>query len=193
MLPEYIVYLAVIIQLCGVAYYIKGMVYGVTKPNLVSWVVWALAPFIAVWLQLKAGAGLAVLPVFMAGFNPVLVILTAIIIKKGYWKITTFDLFCGLFSLLALLFWILTKNLSISVLFAILSDGLASLPTIKKAWLYPETETSMAYTAGLSANVIGLLIIKNWIFPVYFSGVYFIIINIIIIFAIYRRKILKFI
>ena len=149
-----------------------------------------LAPFIGVYFQLKAGAGISVLPVFIAGFGPLLVLIFSLFRKNGYWKITTFDLTCGLFSLLALAIYIFTHNLGVSIAFAILSDALAAVPTIVKSWKFPHTETALLYLTGVVNNIIGLLIIKNWTFSIYSFGVYFIIVNLIIVFAIYRKKML---
>lgn len=191
MLLEKIAYITVLIQLIGVSFYIRDMFRGTTKPNLVSWTVWALAPLIGSWLSVKAGAGLSVLPVFMAGFNPILVIIIALIVKKGYWKITSLDIICGILALFALVIWIFTRNFSLSIMFAILSDFLASIPTLIKSWKFPETETSSAYVGGIIANILGLFIITNWTFPIYSLGVYFIAMNLLIVFAIYRKKIFK--
>lgn len=188
MIPELIGYIAVIIQLIGISFYIRDMFRGTTKPNLVTWFVWALAPLIGSWLEWQAGARFSILPVFMAGFNPILVIIIALVIKKGYWKITKFDVVCGVLAIAALILWFLTKNLSISVLFAILSDALASVPTLFKSWTNPETETSTAYLGGIIANILGLLIIKKWSFPTYSLGIYFILMNALIVFCIYRKK-----
>jgi hypothetical protein len=189
---ELIAFIAVIIQLIGVSFYIRDMLRGKTKPNLVTWFIWALAPLIGSWLQWKAGARFSILPVFMAGFNPVLVIIIALLIKEGYWKIKTFDVVCGALAIFALILWLITKNLSLSVLFAILSDGLASIPTLSKSWTNPETETFTAYLGGIIANILGLFLITNWIFPIYSLGVYFILMNTLIIAFIYRKKLAIF-
>jgi len=186
-----IAYISVIIQLIGVSFYIRGMIKGTTKPNRVSWAVWALAPLIGVWLQWKAGAGLSLLPVFMSGFNPLLVLIASFIIKQGYWKITKFDVVCGMTAVFALVLWLITKSLGLSILFAILSDFLASLPTLKKVWFYPETETSTAYTGGLIANILGLFMITEWSFSIYSFGIYMVAINLVIVVLIYRKRIFK--
>ena len=167
------------------------MLRGKTKPNLVTWFIWALAPMIGSWLQWQAGARLSILPVFMAGFNPVLVIIIALWIKTGYWKIKIFDIVCGVSAVFALVLWVITRNLSISVLFAILSDALASVPTLIKSWKFPETETYTAYLGGIIANLLGLLIIKNWIFSIYSLGIYFVLMNTTIIFFIFRKTMFK--
>lgn len=188
MLPEQIIYIGVLLNLIGEFFYLRSMSLGHAKPNLVSWFIWMLAPFIGVFFQLKAGAGLSVLPVFMMGFGPFLVIIYSLILKNGFWKITFFDLMCGFLSLSSLMFYIFTHNLEISILFVILSDGLAAIPTIVKSWKFPETENSTLYILGILNNIIGLLIIKDWSFSVYSLGVYFVIINVVIAFCIIRKR-----
>ena len=75
MLPEKIIYIGVAINLFYSLWYIKSIIYNSTRPNLVSWFIWMLAPFVGVFLQIKAGAGLSFLGTFMSGFGPFLVII----------------------------------------------------------------------------------------------------------------------
>jgi len=191
MLPENIIFVAVFLNLIGQLLYIKSITKGHAKPNLVSWSIWMLAPFIAVFFQLKAGAGLSVLPVFMAGFGPLIIITAALITKNALWKINSFDLICGVFSLTALLLYILTHNLGISIFFAILSDALAFIPTFVKSWKYPESESVAGYSWCVISNTIGLLIIKDWSFTIYSFGVYLVVFNIAEVIILYRNKIFK--
>ncbi|MFA6520237.1 MAG: hypothetical protein WCT44_01365 [Candidatus Paceibacterota bacterium] len=192
MISEQFAYIAIFTSLLGASLYIKDIFFGKTRPNFVSWFMWMLAPFIGAFLQVKAGAGfVASLPVFMAGFVPFLVLIGALIKRNAYWEITFFDVACGIFSMLALFLWILTKNTTLSVIFAILADGLAVIPTLVKSWHFPETETGMTYLPGVINNIIGLLIIQNWIFSIYSLYIYFIIANLAIMICIYRKKIIN--
>ncbi len=124
----------------------------------------------------------------MAGFVPFLVLIAALIKKNAYWKLTSFDVACGVFSVIALLLWISTKNTVLSVTFAILADGLAAVPTLIKAWKFPETETGITYLPGVINNTIGLLIAQNWIFSIYSLYIYFVVTNLAILFCVYRKK-----
>jgi len=191
MLPEKIIYIGVFINLIGIFWYIKTIFYGETRPNLVSWVVWMLAPFVGVFLQLKAGAGLSVMGTFMAGFGPFLVIVFSLIKRNAFWRVTTFDIVCGALAVLSLVIYILTNKLGISILFAILSDTLASIPTIIKSWKSPESESASTYLSSILTNVLSLLIITNWIFSIYAFSIYFLIINGTIVILIKRVRINK--
>lgn len=191
MLPENIIYITIFISLVGYFFYFKDIFYGTTRPNLVSWFLWMLAPFIGIFFQIKAGAGLSMVPVFMAGFGPLMVIVVSLFRKSSIWKITKLDIICGILALAALVLYVFTHNLGISVLFAILSDGLAFIPTYLKAWKFPETETSTIYFTSIFNNTLALLIIKNWIFAIYSFNAYLIISNMVLVVILYRKNIFK--
>ena len=188
MIPEQFIFIGIIANLIGYFSYSKSIISGNTKPNLVSWFIWGLAPFIGVFFQIKAGAGFSAVPILMAAFFALAVIFISILKKNSYWKINTFDIICGVICLIALILYIITHNLSISILFAIMSDALAYIPTIKKSWNFPETEASLLYITGIISNIIGLLIIKTWIFPIYSFGFSVITFNLLVIFCIYHKK-----
>ena len=152
---------------------------------------WAVAPLIATFAALSKGVTWAVLPVFMAGFGPICVLTASFFTKRSYWKLTLFDYLCGFFSALALILWAITKDANIAIIFAILSDCSAAIPTIKKAWTNPETESSSIYITRTISDLTGFAAIKYWIFSSYAFIVYLIFINSCILFSIYRRKIFK--
>ena len=56
MLPENIIYITIFTSLLGYYFYFKDFFYGKVRPNLVSWFLWMLGPFIGVFFQIKAGA-----------------------------------------------------------------------------------------------------------------------------------------
>jgi hypothetical protein len=191
MLPEKIIFIGVFVNLILTFKYIKSIFLGDTRPNMVSWLIWSLAPFIAVFLGYKAGGGVSLLGVFMSGFSPFLVFIFCLFKKNSFWKITLLDALCGVLSLFALVCYVLTNNLWISVLLAITSDFLAYIPTFIKTWKYPETENSSTYWGGILNNMFALLIIKDWSFVVYTFSLYIVFANSLEIFFIYRKKIFR--
>jgi hypothetical protein len=161
MLPEKIIFIGVGINLLCSLWYIRSIFQEKTRPNLISWFIWMLAPLIGTFLSLKAGAGLAAFGIFMAGFGPFLVIVFSIFKKNSFWKIKIFDIICGIFSILALLLYFKTKNISLAIIFVILADLLAYLPTYIKTWQKPESENFSAYFGGIITNILALLIITE--------------------------------
>jgi len=51
-----------------------------------------------------------------------------------------FDLICGILSLVGLVLWMITKVGNVAIFFSIVADGLAAVPTLVKAYKYPDTE-----------------------------------------------------
>ena len=88
---EYLVFVGAAVQLIGISDYIKETVKGNTKPNRVTWLLWAVAPLIATVAALTEGVRLSVLPVFMIGLGPLLVFIFSFVNKQSYWKLEKFD------------------------------------------------------------------------------------------------------
>lgn len=192
MFPENIIYVGLLINIVFSVWYIKSIIYDTTKPNLVSWFIWTLAPLTGFFLQIKAGAGMAASGVFIAGFFPLLTIIVCLVRKNSYWSISFFDVVCGALAIIALILYVLTNNLTISIIFAVLSDALAYLPTLKKSWSFPESESVTTYLGGFINNIFALLIITKWDFNIYFFPAYLVFSNLLVILCIYRKKIFKF-
>lgn len=164
MLPDYFVIIGSVISFLGILSYLVDTLKGKAQPNKVSWFLWGLAPMIAFAAQLKQGVGIQSLMTFMVGFNPMIIFIASFFNKKAEWKIQRFDLICGAFSLVGLLLWYITQIGNIAILFSLLADGLASLPTVVKSYYEPETESPTAFLlAGISA-LLTILTIDNWVF-----------------------------
>ena len=164
MIDEKFIFVAVILNLVGGFSYLVDTIKGKAKPNKVSWLLWGLAPMIAFAAQVRQGVGLSSLMTFTVGFSPIIIFFASFLNKKAAWRITKFDLICGALSLLGLMLWAYTKVGNVAILFSILSDFLAGIPTLVKAYKAPETENYQAYLFAGIAAVITLLTIKQWDF-----------------------------
>lgn len=164
--PNFI-YLGVALQFFGGIGYLLDTIKGTVKPNRVTWFLWILAPALAFFAQIQQGVGLESLATFIVWFVPLLVFVASFMNKKAEWKIKKLDIYCGLFSLIGLVMWLITKVGNIAIVFSILADALACLPTIVKAWYEPETESAPVFFFGMINAAIGLLIIQTWNFENY--------------------------
>ncbi len=174
MIDERFVILAVILILFGDFAYLVDTIKGKVKPNKVSWLLWGLAPLIAFVAQLSQGVGLLSLTTFAFGGLPLLIFFVSFLNKKAYWKITKFDLICGALAIVGLVLWKVTQVGNWAILFAVASDGLASVPTLIKSYSAPETESYQVYLFNAIGAVITLFIIRQWDFvhsgfPIYIS------------------------
>lgn len=188
---QYFVFVGAAASLFGVSFYIRDTLRGDTKPNSVTWFMWAVAPLIATAAALTDGVTWAALPVFMSGFAPLLVFICSFVNKNAYWKLGTLDYFCGGLSLLALVLWGITKEPAVAITFAIGSDGLAAFPTLVKSWKYPETESGIVYSTGLFNILTSFFAIRRWAFSEYAFPIYLVIAHLLLLFAVYRRKLFR--
>jgi hypothetical protein len=140
MLPGYFIIIGTLIGASGAVVYLIKTVKGKVKPNRVSFLLWSVAPFIAFFAQINQGVGLEALMTFSTGFLPLTVFIASFVNKKAEWKLTWFDLICGILSLMGLVLWMITKVGNVAIFFSIIADGLAAVPTIVKAYKYPDTE-----------------------------------------------------
>lgn len=167
MLNENFVLVAAIISIIGNIGYVIGTLQGKIKPNRVSFFLWTLIPMIAFAAEIKQEVGIQSLTTFMAGFGPMSISIASFINKKAYWKITKFDIVCGILSLTGLLLWFITRVGNIAIFFALIADALASVPTVVKAYRYPETEAPFPWLSSTLAGLITLLTITTWSFAYY--------------------------
>lgn len=172
MLDPNFIYVAATLNFVGSLGYIRDMLLGKATPNRVTWFLWALAPLVAFAAQMSEGVGLEALMTFMVGFGPLLVFLISFTSGHAEWKLTRFDVICGICSLLGLGLWAMTREADAAILFAIVADALAALPTLKKAAIAPETESYPVFLLGTIGATITLLAVEVWsfttvAFPIY--------------------------
>jgi hypothetical protein len=150
----------------SIGYFIETL-QGKVKPNKVTWFLWSLAPFIAFFAEISQGVGIQSLLIFMFGFIPLTIFFASFVNKKSYWKISKTDILCGSLSVIGIILWKITSVGNIAIIFSIISDLLASLPTIIKAYKNPETENSTLFFANAFSATITLLTVKTWVFQEY--------------------------
>lgn len=190
MINEKFVLIGALLNLTGSTTYALSTVKGKTKPNRVTWFLWATAPLIAFSAQLDQGVIWQSIMTFMVGFGPLLIFLASFVNRKSYWKITQLDITCGLISVLALVLWLVTGKGNIAIAFSILADLLAGVPTLIKAFHQPETEHHSVFRNGALSAVITLLTIKHWTFANAGFAVYIFLIC-IVLYALIRFRLGK--
>ncbi len=167
MIDERFVIFGAILSLVGSTTYALATIKGKTKPNRVTWFLWALAPMIAFSASVKDGVGLPALMTFTAGFGPLIIFLSSFVNRKAFWKISPLDIVCGILSVLALALWLATGSGFIAILLSILADFIAGIPTLIKAYKSPETENYSVFLFASISAVITLFAIDKYEFSYY--------------------------
>ena len=180
MLNQSFIIIGTLIGAAGSLAYLVDTVKGKVKPNRVSFLLWSIAPFIAFAAQIKQGVGLESLMTFSTGFLPLTVFIASFVNKKAEWKVTKFDVVCGVLSVVGLILWLVTKVGNVAITFGILADALAAIPTIVKAYKYPDTEIAWPWIATVFGVVLTLLTLSELTFANSGFIIYILIVNTLI-------------
>ena len=180
MLNQNFVIIGTLIGAIGSLAYLVDTVKGKVKPNRVSFLLWSIAPLIAFAAQIKEGVGLESLMTFSTGFLPLTTFIASFVNKKAEWKVTKFDLVCGVLSILGLILWLVTKVGNVAITFSILADALAAIPTLVKAYKYPDTELAWPWIATVIGVILTLLTLNELTFSNSGFIIYILIVNTLI-------------
>jgi hypothetical protein len=165
------------IAVTGALTYAYDTLRGRNQPNRVTWAMWTLAPMIGFAAQISEGVGLESILTFSIGFGPLLVLIASFVTKKAYWQLTAFDLACGSLSLAALACWAITGTGLVALVLSVTADLSAAVPTIRKSYREPQSESGHSYLFGTAAALLTLLTIRDWTLANAAFGVYVLIID----------------
>ena len=172
MIPVQFVLVGAAFNLVGLSSYVADTLRGRNQPNRVSWFLWALAPLIGFAAEVGQGVGLQSLMTFMVGFGPAVVLCASFVSRHGAARLTRFDLGCGSLSVVALVMWRITGRGDVAIAFSVAADLLAGVPTFRKAYRDPASESWPAFACSGVSAALTLLTITTWTFaaaafPVY--------------------------
>lgn len=185
---KYVSLIGALIMLISCVYGAREIFKGRVRPNLVSYVIWTSTPLIASFAAMSKGITWSYLPTLMAGLGVLILFISAIIKKGAFFKVYSYDIACGIVSILALIIWYITKNPITAIALSIIGDIMASLPTGIKSWKFPETESPLAYFGYAIASWTGVVAIEIWNFSEASFPLYLALANTIMWLIIIRKK-----
>lgn len=166
MLDVHFVILGALIGALGEGLYVRDMRRGDTRPNRVTWLLWAVAPLLAFAVEIRSGVGLRALMTFTVGFGPLVVFAMSFSRSSGPWRLRPLDYLCATLSVLGTLAWLATRQGWVALAASIAADGLAALPTVVKSWRQPESESANVYVGSMANAGLTLLTVRHVSAPV---------------------------
>lgn len=173
MYQQILVITGIIINAISSLAYVIDTIKGKIQPNRVTYFLWSFAPLVAYAAQIAQDVGVQSLMTLSVGIFPLIIFLSSFLNKKAYWKLTLFDLSCGLLSFIGLFLWYITRIGNIAIVFSITADLLATLPTIVKGYRYPETEIGWPWLLTSIGGLLTLVSIQHWNFANYGFPLYY--------------------
>jgi len=166
--------------------YIRDILAGSTKPNIVSWMTWTLLGVVASAAQFAAGEPVAALFTSAATLEPALVV--AVGLRFGYVKYTRFDVACQVGTLAGFGLWWAFSSPAVAVAAMVCIDATGALPTVRHAWVRPQEETWSSYALAGAGAVLALFALTtyNWVSLPY--AVYIVVINATLVGVLLARR-----
>ncbi len=160
---------AVILTIVGYIPYIKDIIEKKTKPHAFTWFVFTLAGAIAYALQVFGGAGVGAWSLLIAVIICFIIFLLSL--RIGIKDITLSDTLFLILSLVALYLWLVVKQPVWSAILATSVEILGFIPTIRKSWNKPHSETLFTYEVcavryGISIFSLQQLNILTVLYPI---------------------------
>jgi len=159
--PDF-VFLAIVVSLVGMSGYVRDTLRGVTSPNRVTWSLWAVEGVLAFVVEVQQHVGLASLMTLAMGFVPFVVVLATFRAPHRAWKIGKFDIVCGAVSVLGLIFWCFINEPTVALIAFVAADQMAALPTLRKSWTVPSSESARTFFLGTVNCAITLMTLKHF-------------------------------
>jgi hypothetical protein len=145
MIPEYYAIIGAVIGSLGGCYYLYETIAGKAQPNRITWLLWGLFPLIIFVAQRAQGVKAVSWTSFGAGFLPLLVVIASFFNQNAYWKSQRRDYLLMAAAIVGIILWGVTDNPNLALLFSLVADMLASVPTLIKAYRHPSSESWIAY------------------------------------------------
>ena len=159
-MKEIISVLATALTFAAYIPYYRDILKGKTRPHIYSWLLWGLLTVLIVALQIKGGAGPATWVTASAGLLCLGVVVLSF--KNGRRDITTSDTVVAILSLIAIGFWLIVDQPEVAITLVIAADLLAFMPTIRKSYSDPYSETLSLYITNALRFCLTLLAVENY-------------------------------
>jgi hypothetical protein len=160
MLPRSCAILGAGIGSLGGLYYLYETILGRTRPNRITWLLWGIFPMVIFVAQRAQGVESLSWTSFAAGFMPLLIFAASFLNRKAYWRSEPRDYYLMAGAVLGIVLWAITDRPNLAILFSLLADLLAGLPTLIKAFRHPRSESWIAYAISTFGFGLSLLSVQ---------------------------------
>ncbi len=161
-MKEYLLLGSVLLTVGSVIPYIRNILRGKTKPNIASWITWALLNLVATIAEFAAGEYKTA--IFSTASTTATLSVVILGLKYGYAKYSRFDGICQIATLTGFIFWYVFDTPAAAVITTVTIDFVGSFPTYRHAWISPNEETATTFAISGCGAFLGIVALTdyNW-------------------------------
>ncbi len=134
--------------------YIIDIFKGKTKPHSYSWLIWTILQTTGAIAMSSGGAGLGVMSLSIGAILCGFVFIMSLFYGSN--NITIFDTICLIGALIAIIIYFFLKDALLSVIVVAITDIIGFLPTFRKSYEEPGTETISTYILSSVSSLLAL-------------------------------------
>lgn len=157
---ELLILVGVLLAIVGNIPYLYKVVRSEIRPHPYTWLMWSVVSMVTLFAQIQKGAGLAAVPTAAAEVFTIIIFFLSL--KNGFKHIDRKDNYFLAAALLGLIPWFLTNDPTISVIVVVTIDLLAFIPTLRKTYHQPESESSILYIANVLRHLLTLYLVEKF-------------------------------
>ena len=151
---------ASLLAIAGNLPYLWDIFKGRVQPHAYTWFVWTLVSGIVFFGQVAKGAGVGAIPTAASEIFTLIIFLYSL--KNGFREVTWSDHASLAAALFGIGLWALTADPTWSVVIAVCIDLTAFIPTLRKTWRYPSTETPTLYGSNVLRHALALFSLQAY-------------------------------
>ena len=169
--------------------YVISVIAGKTKPHPFSWFLWGLIGILSLYFYIHVGAHETLPLAYGGAIFPFVVFLFSL----KYWSggFSRFDYIVLTLSILSIVLYVLFRSASFSLSISILADMFAFMPTIRKTYLDPSSESLPSWCLFLGSYILSVLAISRWTYGVAIFPCYLMVFGFIMVSLLIRGKLKK--
>jgi hypothetical protein len=162
--------LSPLVCILGYIPYIIAMSRNKIQPHPMSWLLWAILGFVSLVTYIGTGAH-ETIPLAILNFvGPVMIFFFTIKYWKG--KFSRFDYVCLGFSLFSIAIYIIFHRAAIALSINLLGDFFAALPTIRKTYKDPSSESFLTWFCFGMGALLSLFAIRQFSYGIILLPLY---------------------
>ena len=186
MIKIILVVVASLLALLGNIPYLRDVIKGKVKPHPYTWFIWTIVSCVVFFGQVAKGAGIGAIPTAVSEVFTLIIFLFSL--KYGFKNPPKIDKYFLVLALLGLIPWLLTKDPTISVVIVVIIDLIAFIPTLRKTYIHPKSETALLYGTNTSRHLLALGALGSYNIATMLHSIVMIITNGLMVFFIKTRK-----
>lgn len=152
--------IAAVLAIIGNVPYLIDVIKGRAKPHPYTWLVWTIVSCIVFFGQVAKGAGVGAIPTAASEIFTVIIFLFSL--KYGFKGVTKTDTLFLSLAIIGLIPWVLTNDPTWSVIIAVVIDLIGFIPTLRKTWNFPKTETPLLYSMNVARHILMLFSLQAY-------------------------------